>query len=364
MNQVSKSPRPFFSVIVCAYNEEKLLHACLESLLKQNYPREQYEIWIIDDESTDKTADIAENQVAQQQGSFPRMHYAKIKHGGLAVARNTGIGLAQGEVLAFIDGDAMAHPDWLKHLEKPFKTQNADYAGGKIELLNSESPIARVAQEIRHKQYFGPELYLNHFIGCNMAIRKRVFQSAGGFFENFYSRGDEVSLNFKIKDRFRYQPAPEAVVYHERPDKLWDWIKTEWKSATLWGLTKKVLPARKGWRPHARNLERLLVVLFPPALFLPVLHPLWTVLLFVSTAAFYRHLFVYPENRRILDDVSKLWGRPRGILMYSLYIWVKYANVLFGKALGNWKYRNTALIPPGTCKPDIIAMKSSSPQVA
>lgn len=336
----------------------------MESLINQNFPKSQYEIIVVDDESTDKTEEIATDCLTGQQDSSIPIQYIKIRHGGLAIARNTGISYSRGDILVYIDGDAIAHPDWLSGYNEPFKNGNADYSGGKIELLNNDSSIARLAQIIRHKQYFGPDIYLNHFIGCNMAIRKNVFLTVGGFIENFSSRGDEVSLQYKIKDKFIYQPAPEAVVYHERPDNLWDWIITEWKSATLWGLTRKLLTPERGWRPFARKLETVFLIILPFALIFSIANPVLTVIVLISLFALYRYLFVYPATRIILDDVTQSFGKPGGVLLYSLYLILKHTNVLFGNWLGAWKYRNTPLVPPGTTTSEVLSVKTSYQKIA
>ena len=97
---------PLVSIIVCSYNGAKTLAACLESLGKLNYP--SYEIILVDDGSTDNTAQIA--------AEFPNVRYIHQENHGLSHARNTGAAAAKGEVFAYTDSDCMADPDWLYYL--------------------------------------------------------------------------------------------------------------------------------------------------------------------------------------------------------------------------------------------------------
>ena len=105
------------SVIVCSYNGGRTLGACLESLGKLNYPA--YEVILIDDGSTDDTADDGRE--------FPWVRYIHQTNHGLSHARNTGAAAAKGEVLAYTDSDCMADVDWLYYLIGTLVS--GDYAG-------------------------------------------------------------------------------------------------------------------------------------------------------------------------------------------------------------------------------------------
>jgi len=88
------------SVIVPAYNAARTLGACLEALGQQTMPREQYEIILVDDGSTDDTAQIA--------GRYAGVKVLKLaRNRGAAAARNAGIAAAQGELLLFTDADCI-----------------------------------------------------------------------------------------------------------------------------------------------------------------------------------------------------------------------------------------------------------------
>jgi glycosyltransferase involved in cell wall biosynthesis len=91
---------PLVSIIIPAYNGEKHLGDAIESILNQNYSH--YEIWVIDNGSTDKTKQVAH--------SFPQVNYVYSDIADTAIARNRGISQAQGEYIAFLDQD----DTWVK----------------------------------------------------------------------------------------------------------------------------------------------------------------------------------------------------------------------------------------------------------
>ena len=97
---------PKVSVVVCVYNGERTMDACLASLEKLNYPN--YEVLVVNDGSTDSTREIAEG--------YDYIRLINQENKGLSEARNVGIEATTGEIIAFTDADCMADPDWLTHL--------------------------------------------------------------------------------------------------------------------------------------------------------------------------------------------------------------------------------------------------------
>jgi len=106
---------PLFSVIIPVFNREILLPRAIESVLNQSF--KDFEIIVIDDGSTDKSA-----QVAQSYG----VRVVKRKNGGVAAARNLGIKLSKGNIIAFLDSDDEWKKDKLK-IQYEFFRQNPSY---------------------------------------------------------------------------------------------------------------------------------------------------------------------------------------------------------------------------------------------
>jgi cellulose synthase/poly-beta-1,6-N-acetylglucosamine synthase-like glycosyltransferase len=98
---------PYVSVIIAAYNEEQNIEACLRSVINQDYPQERMEIIVVDDESIDRTAEIAREQ---------NVMVLIQRHSGQGAARNKGVHRASADIIAFIDADDVVCSSWLKEL--------------------------------------------------------------------------------------------------------------------------------------------------------------------------------------------------------------------------------------------------------
>jgi GT2 family glycosyltransferase len=98
--------RPLVSVLIDTYNHEKFIEQAVTSVLEQNFPAADYEILVVDDGSTDGTAEIVKKFA-------PRVDYLAKKNGGQASAFNFGIPKCRGEIVAFLDGDDWWEPNKL-----------------------------------------------------------------------------------------------------------------------------------------------------------------------------------------------------------------------------------------------------------
>ena len=110
---------PSVSVVVCAYNEERRIGECLDSLARVDYPALQ--VVVCDDGSTDRTLELARRSPFQ---------VLPLPHGGLSAARNAGLSAATGDIVAYLDADAACHPEWPYHLALAFDDPGVVVAGG------------------------------------------------------------------------------------------------------------------------------------------------------------------------------------------------------------------------------------------
>jgi len=132
---MSKSSEIYFSVIVCIYNGERTLKQALNSLTKQNYPKEKYEIILINDGSEDESEKICLSFIKENIKKYPIIRYVRQENKGLSQARNLGIALSKGEIVAYIDQDAVADINWIKNLAYEFDVdQDLMVIGGKTEI--------------------------------------------------------------------------------------------------------------------------------------------------------------------------------------------------------------------------------------
>ncbi|HXF69538.1 MAG TPA: glycosyltransferase [Thermoflexus sp.] len=207
----------YFSVIIPTHNRKTLLRRCLAAASGQDYSN--YEVIVVDDGSTDGTGEMVRRE-------FPRVHYIRQEpNRGPAAARNRGIEVASGEIIAFTDDDCLLPPDFLSRLADGYR-RYPDVAGvggyleAPDELLQS-NPFARYEAYVTHRVYrAGPEEYVGGFEcpagGTNsMSYRKTVLLEVGGFDESFpYAAGEDADLKWRVVQRgYRLLYVPVKVVH-------------------------------------------------------------------------------------------------------------------------------------------------------
>ena len=197
---------PYISIIVCTYNREKYIESLLGSLKKQEYPTKDYEIVFVNNNSDDET----EKRCTEFREANPEVvfHYFNESKQGLSHARNRGILEAKGEILAFIDDDALAHANYLQNMSKAFKETDVDAAGGRIyPKYESQRPVwmSKFLEPVMSVIDLGDKnkpFPKNKFpIGANMMFRKEVFEQAGNFNTDLGRTGKKM-LGGEEKDLF------------------------------------------------------------------------------------------------------------------------------------------------------------------
>lgn len=205
---------PTITVVIPAYNCADTISMCLESIFAQTYPRDRFEVILVDDGSTDGTAPVAQTCAATQHEYLSILSQA---NGGPASARNAGIRMARGSIVAFIDADCIASPDWLTSLARAFD-QHPDVAGIGGPLHNavqSETMIARylvAANFYRHREHRGKVDYL---LTANAAFLRSALNQVGGFTERKRAWAEDADLSFRLtQSGHRLLLIPEGFVTH------------------------------------------------------------------------------------------------------------------------------------------------------
>jgi len=218
---------PEISVLVCTYNRSKTLKVAVESIALQTLPQSiKWEIVVVDNNSTDQTRQV----VQQLQRRYPELiRYLFEPKQGISNARNSGIAVARGEILAFLDDDETAGPDWLRTLTTNLHTGEWAGAGGRVlppadfsppQWLSTKSsfvsgPLATFDLGLE------PGVLREPAFGANMAFRKEVFERLGGFRTDLGRSGQSMISNEDTEFgrrvlaagfRLRYEPA--AIAYH------------------------------------------------------------------------------------------------------------------------------------------------------
>jgi len=242
-------PWPRISVVVCTYNGARTIRDCFEGLKRLAYP--DYEVIVVDDGSTDATAAIAREY---------HCRLIQTENRGLSSARNTGLGEATGEIVAYIDDDAYPDPHWLAYLAATFLSTSHAAVGGPNVAPPGDGPIA----ECIARAPGGPVHVLlsdreaEHLPGCNMAFRKARLEAIGGFDPQFRTAGDDVDICWRLEERgWTLGFSAAAMVWHHRRNS----VRTYWKQQIGYGRAEAMLerkwPKKYNGSGHARWAGRI-----------------------------------------------------------------------------------------------------------
>jgi len=224
------------TAVVTVRNEERNLHALLESLVRQEPP---FQVLVVDAHSDDRTREIAKRFIEDYE--IVQLHI----HGGTrGASRNFGVSKAEGEAVAFIDGDCIASPFWIRHLREGLS--KAPIVAGKTVQIGYHpwENLGRVELIYKGTDITHPS--------CNLAYARDTFLSIGGFDEWFVT-AEDVDLNLRaVRAGNRIDQADQALVYHRTRGSVFDFLKQ-----ALWnGVGRKQLTMKHGvlWASY-RPLE-------------------------------------------------------------------------------------------------------------
>ncbi len=281
---------PFVSVIVPVYNAKDMIGDCVESLLNQDYPKDRYEIIIVDNDSTDGTAEVIRR--------YPVQYLLEAAMHTSYAARNTGAQKARGELLAFCDADETASPAWIRSLIAALGEGYGGSAGPMLPVPHEETLFMAYAASDADPYHFDAPADIPVAVTGNVMYRRSVFDQLGGFDPQLsgadltFSRRVTSELGFKV--RF----TPDAFVYHRPRTTLMKLLKHEVRDAYGGESSHRHQP-----RPMPRILWRAMVRVSKSAAVAAVTLPL------IWRARFRRKCFWAVMN--ILMVFANLYGRFR-----------------------------------------------------
>ncbi len=220
---VNAMDSPNFSVIIITRNRASFLRKVLESLIKQDYGNDKYDIIIVDNNSKDDTTSTVERF---QRECPNKIHYVFEPRIGMSKARNTGASVAKGEILVFIDDDAIAASNWLNNYDHLYKTFPDIVAwGGKIDLvfescrpkwLSDDLMMALSYLNISDKETMLS--FPDYPFGCNFSVKRECYMKIGGFIEDLKTSNEEKAFFCKLHlNNYRVGYSPKPLVYHQIP---------------------------------------------------------------------------------------------------------------------------------------------------
>jgi cellulose synthase/poly-beta-1,6-N-acetylglucosamine synthase-like glycosyltransferase/peptidoglycan/xylan/chitin deacetylase (PgdA/CDA1 family)/spore germination protein YaaH len=230
---------PSVSVIIAAYNEEKVIARTVRALLDGDYPH--LEVIVVDDGSKDDTAGV----VAREFGQEPRVRLLVKENGGKAAALNLGIAQATGDVLVGLDADTLFARDTVRRLARHFADPTVGAVAGNIQVGNRRNLLTRwQSVEYITSQNFDRRAYevLNAIPvvpGCVSAWRASAVRAAGGYTSD--TLAEDADLTWRVRRQgWRILSDSTARAYTEAPERLRDLAKQRfrWTFGTLQTLWK------------------------------------------------------------------------------------------------------------------------------
>lgn len=198
------------SVIIPVYNNSKVLEKCLNALQSQTYPQENFEVVVVDNASSE---DIS--KVTQKFSQVILTHESKR---GSYAARNRGITVAKGEIIAFTDSDCIPEADWLEQgVRKLMESQNYGLVAGKVELFfrNPDRPNAAEFYDAITFLDQRKNVEQHHFgATANVFTLAKNFQQIGMFNDDLKSSGDKEWGQRLASEGFQVVYVSDAVVKH------------------------------------------------------------------------------------------------------------------------------------------------------
>jgi len=202
------------SIIIPAYNRKFKLQNCLDSLFSQDYPRDAFEIIVIDDGSTDGTG----RMLAELSKTNPNLRYFAQAHKGPAAARNLGIKQAQAEIIGFTDSDCLPDKGWIKGMVDAHRSQEHMAAIGGVTEVAPDNTKARVSQSLSDgaiETRIGTRPETIFFPTCNVSFKRGYLD--GGFNELFpLPAGEDLDFFWRLfKNGARFSHNKEIKVFHD-----------------------------------------------------------------------------------------------------------------------------------------------------
>lgn len=267
------------SIIIPARNEEQNIGICLDAIVKQNYPKDLYEVIVIDDHSTDNTAGVVErykdaNIRCLKLADYPTDNTIAYKKKSLSI----GIAASTGELILTTDADCFVGPNWLQNIAAIYEQEKPVMIVAPVDFTNDGS-IVQLFQSLdfmsmqgitaaSHKLKLG-----NMSNGANLAFSREAYNAVDGYIGiDHLASGDDYLLMMKIQnaypDRISYLKSQEAIV-HTAP-------QPDWNSF----IQQRIRWASKSGKYDDKKLTSILAFVY-----------LYNVLIFISGFVSFTHLY-------------------------------------------------------------------------
>jgi 1,2-diacylglycerol 3-beta-glucosyltransferase len=192
---------PFISMAIAAKNEAAVITNLVESLCSLDYPIDRYEVWAIDDHSTDQTPEILDH-LAQKYSQLHVLHRTASDTGGKSGALNQVLSLMQGEIIGVFDADAQVTPDFLNQVLAFFQTETVGAIQLRKAIVNSETNFltrgqrAEMALDAYLQQQRTSSGGIGELRGNGQFVRRTALDSCDGWNEETIT--DDLDLTIRL----------------------------------------------------------------------------------------------------------------------------------------------------------------------
>ncbi len=263
------------SIVIPAHNAEQSVADCVRSLQNQANQEDNLEIIVVDNGSTDRTAEVA------------RQHGATVlceSNRGAASARNAGIRAARGEIVCFTDADCCPTGDWVAQITAPLR-QDPEIVGAKGTYLTRQRRLVARFVQIEYEDKYDllrPQATIDFIDTYSAAYRRDILLANGGFDPRIFYVEDQ-ELSFRLASRgYKMVFQPNASVYHLHSSTWGDYFRKKFFIAYWKAQVVRRFPTRgvrDSHTPQVMKVQMMLVMLVLGSLLglpaVPLLQGLW-----------------------------------------------------------------------------------------
>jgi len=205
--------KPFISVVIPTYNRSNILPRCLDSLFNQTYPKDLYEVIIVNDGSKDNTENILKENEKMAPCGFT---WITQQNQGIASATNSGISRSKGDLICFTGDDCIVEYNWITNLVNGFIDDSIGAVGGKVISYQTITPIQQFIEEsgVLDQENF---IKRNMLITGSAAYRRNILTDIHGLDNHLNACLDlDISIKTQLLG-YKLKYVHDAVVHHDHP---------------------------------------------------------------------------------------------------------------------------------------------------